>query len=642
MDERLRYQEDLARVQGSGLFDSSWYLGQNPDVAQAAADPLVHFLTQGGREGRDPHPLFDSSWYLDQFRDVAQAAVNPLVHYLAHGGREGRDPHPLFDSSWYLEQYPDVAQGAVNPLVHYLAQGGREGRDPHPLFDSSWYLEQYPDVARTAVNPLVHYLEAGWREGRNPNPGFYSSWYLRTYPDLAQAGVNPLIHYARWGAAEHRRPNTWFNANQYVTERPDVPVEDRAFEHLLRTQGDRLRRPRVNGAPSLGPGGSTPGSFLRLPWRTPSWCEVSPGDNLQLLLIAHEASRTGAPRALLEATKALSVRAGLDCWVLLMDGGSFEAEFGDHVPTLNLEALTTPNRSKEQALWEVLMAFRAYAERALAICNTEVLWYVGAQCAEAEIPSIAWIHELPTSIDNFGGGAASFATIARSSRRIIVVSEFVKSALSARYQVPPDRFEVIYAGTMSRPRQPGGERTSRAIREELGIPEDGLVVLGCGTLQQRKGVDLFTQVAIRVLGRLANAWFVWVGKQLDTEILTWGVHDARSAGVAERLIFAGEREDVFAYYEAADLFLLTSREDPFPLANLEAMSMGLPVIAFEGAGGATEYLRRRPRRLRALPQCRAHGRTGPRPGTRSPSPPGHRAPRPSPDGTAVSLGPICR
>ena len=44
------------------------------------------------------------------------------------------------------------------------------------------------------------------------------------------------------------------------------------------------------------------------------------------------------------------------------------------------------------------------------------------------------------------------------------------------------------------------------------------------------------------------------------------------------------------YYLAADLLVLTSREDPCPLVNMEAMESSLPVVAFQGAGGAPEVL----------------------------------------------------
>jgi hypothetical protein len=83
-----------ARLAASGLFDKKFYLEQNPDVAKAGHNPLLHFLLHGAGEGRDPSPLFDLSWYLAAYPDVAAAKINPLLHYFLHGAAEGRRPRP--------------------------------------------------------------------------------------------------------------------------------------------------------------------------------------------------------------------------------------------------------------------------------------------------------------------------------------------------------------------------------------------------------------------------------------------------------------------------------------------------------------------------------------------------------------------
>ena len=80
----------MALVRSSGLFDENWYLVNNPDVAQAKAYPLLHYLRHGGFESRDPGPQFSSRWYLDTYQDVQKAGLNPLLHYLKYGRNEGR------------------------------------------------------------------------------------------------------------------------------------------------------------------------------------------------------------------------------------------------------------------------------------------------------------------------------------------------------------------------------------------------------------------------------------------------------------------------------------------------------------------------------------------------------------------------
>jgi len=85
---------DWALIRSSGLFDEAWYLENNPDVAQAMVDPLVHYVKHGGVEGRDPGPGFSSQGYLDANEDVKKAGVNPLVHYLKYGRVEGHVTQP--------------------------------------------------------------------------------------------------------------------------------------------------------------------------------------------------------------------------------------------------------------------------------------------------------------------------------------------------------------------------------------------------------------------------------------------------------------------------------------------------------------------------------------------------------------------
>jgi hypothetical protein len=148
----------------SGLFDKKWYLEQNADVADAAVDPVRHYLAFGAAEGRNPHPLFDTRWYLATNADVAAAGGNPLSHFLAWGWHEGRDPNPFFDTDWYLTRYKDVANAQINPLRHYIERGASEGREPNPSFDSKIYRQRHPTVDAEKINPLVHYILVGRSE----------------------------------------------------------------------------------------------------------------------------------------------------------------------------------------------------------------------------------------------------------------------------------------------------------------------------------------------------------------------------------------------------------------------------------------------------------------------------------------------
>lgn len=142
------------------FFAADWYAEQNGDVVSSPKEALGHYLHQGWREGRNPHPLFDVSWYPTQNPTLTDLG-EPLAHYLREGWRHGLNPHPAFDATWYLSQHRDVRDAGIEPLTHYLQSGSREGRWPHPLFDPLWYRAQ-AGLSLTAEEPLVHYLAQQW------------------------------------------------------------------------------------------------------------------------------------------------------------------------------------------------------------------------------------------------------------------------------------------------------------------------------------------------------------------------------------------------------------------------------------------------------------------------------------------------
>ena len=60
--------------------------------------------------------------------------------------------------------------------------------------------------------------------------------------------------------------------------------------------------------------------------------------------------------------------------------------------------------------------------------------------------------------------------------------------------------------------------------------------------------------------------------------------------LVDHVRFLGEAQDARSYFAAGDLFLLTSREDPFPLVCLEAADCGLPIVCFDKAGGMPDFV----------------------------------------------------
>ena len=91
---KLKNYKNVKIIKRSTLFYDSWYLAQNPDVAESGTNPLQHYMEYGFKEGRDPNPQFDTSRYQEKNPDVKQAEINPLAHFIEFEGKEGK--HPSF------------------------------------------------------------------------------------------------------------------------------------------------------------------------------------------------------------------------------------------------------------------------------------------------------------------------------------------------------------------------------------------------------------------------------------------------------------------------------------------------------------------------------------------------------------------
>ena len=195
------------------LFDPVFYLAEYPEVALAGMNPLLHYLTEGAREGRRPQPLFDPQYY----RAQNPAADNPLLDYLAAGSARGLMPHPLFDPVFYRARYPDIAESGVEPLHHYEVWGGREGRDPSAIFDSEYYLARR-GPAVSGDNPLLDYLAEGWVMGVDPHP-LFSARDFAAASGIAEFAEAPLAVYRKrsdlWDSV---KPHPLFDPAYFAAE----------------------------------------------------------------------------------------------------------------------------------------------------------------------------------------------------------------------------------------------------------------------------------------------------------------------------------------------------------------------------------------------------------------------------------------
>jgi len=173
------------------------------------------------------------------------------------------------------------------------------------------------------------------------------------------------------------------------------------------------------------------------------------------------------------------------------------------------------------------------------------------------IPTLVHVHEMLPTRGLYGTPLKRLAW--RTADELVAVSRACGARLALAGRLP----RIVYESTPIPP-----ERTPPRARE--------LTVGTVGTVSPRKGTDLFVDAVAEVKRRTrAPVSFRIVGPVMDID-RAWAkpvLERAAELGIRHRVT-----RDIFEEIGGWDVFALPSREDPFPLAMLEAMAMGLPVV----------------------------------------------------------------
>lgn len=142
-----------------------------------------------------------------------------------------------------------------------------------------------------------------------------------------------------------------------------------------------------------------------------------------------------------------------------------------------------------------------------------------------------------------------------------------------------DEKSKIYGGVRNLVLQ--GVYKGQRIRKELGIPLNAKVILSVGEVNKNKN----HKVGIEALAKLRdkNTYYVICGRG---PLMEAHKELAQSLGVGDRVVLTGYRTDVADFYKMADVFLFPSFREGLPVAVMEAMASGLPVIATKIRGSS--------------------------------------------------------
>jgi UDP-glucose:(heptosyl)LPS alpha-1,3-glucosyltransferase len=169
----------------------------------------------------------------------------------------------------------------------------------------------------------------------------------------------------------------------------------------------------------------------------------------------------------------------------------------------------------------------------------------------------------------------------RTTSALVAVSKGVAGEVAQAYPRRRARIDVISNGVdLDRFRPNGPQRES--TRRRYSIADDSLLALFVGSDWGRKGLDHAIKSVSRTEG--VELLIVGAGDRARAEA------SVESAGASGRVHFAGAQRDVRKFYAAADVFVLPTAYEAFPLVVLEAAACGLPLLV-TAVNGAVELVR---------------------------------------------------
>jgi glycosyltransferase involved in cell wall biosynthesis len=204
----------------------------------------------------------------------------------------------------------------------------------------------------------------------------------------------------------------------------------------------------------------------------------------------------------------------------------------------------------------------------------------------AGCPSVATIHNTHTVQDQgLRGKVLRFLetmAVRLFVRRVIFVGKITEAANRHRFGGVP----TVTIDNVVEPSDPALLERRPEMRRSLGVGADEVVILSTGRLHPTKNIANLLEAFARVLRAYPNArlWICGDGPLAGTL-----AEQAKRLELDGAVTFLGGRDDVPVLLHAADVFALSSDAEGLPLALLEAMSAGLPVVA-TAVGSVPEYV----------------------------------------------------
>lgn len=316
----------------------------------------------------------------------------------------------------------------------------------------------------------------------------------------------------------------------------------------------------------------------------------------KILFISHDTNLSGAPIALLNLIKWISENSEIELFLLSQNNGILLKEFSKY--TTKIYSIKH-NRNKSDSFFSKLFNYfiknnvyklKNYIVKHQIKKQNFPITYANSIASNSLLEKIFTPNFLITNVHELEFTFTSYkmnnnSKILTKSNIFICVNGVVAENLTKKYFIDKTKIKIIPAlnslyFTKSK---------KNILKNELK-KTDAFIIGASGTVEWRKGADLFIQLALIYKNKygLDNEKFVWTGK-FPNELEKYKIElDIKNAGLENNVIFTGHITNVNEYYSNFDVFTLCSREEALGLVCIENMALGNPVICFEKCGGMEE------------------------------------------------------
>lgn len=299
----------------------------------------------------------------------------------------------------------------------------------------------------------------------------------------------------------------------------------------------------------------------------------------KILFISHDAYRAGAQNLLLNLVELILSFGDYEVNFLLKNGGVLENDFKNLAPTFCLyEKIRGNGLFKKKSIIEDSLFLNQYdCIVSNTITNGDILEKIRANY-KGKI--ISYIHELFMASKTFTT-PNNLLKVIHNTDLYCVPSELVKRFLIKDLNISEKKTFLLPS--------PIKYKSQQEIRNRI-IPKQ-FIIGGCGTIDWRKGPDLFLQVAQQLFMKNPDfsILFKWKGASEGIE-LDRLKYQLGKANLINKVFFDVATDTLDSFYSEIDVLLLTSREDPYPLVVLEAASYAKPSICFDKVCGSIDFI----------------------------------------------------